>query len=435
MCYRTECPDCHKPTWAGCGKHIESALAGVPIDERCHCREQSVKAVIASPTSKDEATKDGLESGSADVVKKSLDLITLKHTLKGHSDRVWNISLHPTWPLIATASADKTVRLYSTKHYRQVGLIEGNHKRSIRSCSWKPGEPKPVLATASFDGTAGIWDCQGDEDEGEGEWECAGLLEGHENEVKCVAWSASGTLLATCSRDKSIWIWECENYEDPECLSVMQEHSQDVKCVAWHPTEELLASGSYDDEIRLWRDDGDDWVCCSILKGHEGTVWAVDFERLSGPDSQARLVSASGDSTVRVWRRTADPASKPKDKDAVPSIIRPSLDQVWEEEAILPKSHQGDIYTVAWSKTTGRIASAGEDGNITIYSQKSKPAANDGADHTETNDWVIETEQISAHGVYEINHLVWGSVQDGEELLFSAGDDGVTNVWGVRISS
>jgi len=28
MCMKTECPTCHKPTWKGCGQHIESALSG-----------------------------------------------------------------------------------------------------------------------------------------------------------------------------------------------------------------------------------------------------------------------------------------------------------------------------------------------------------------------------------------------------------------------
>jgi hypothetical protein len=40
MCRKVECDKCHKPTWAGCGQHIEQALAGVPPEERCKCREQ-----------------------------------------------------------------------------------------------------------------------------------------------------------------------------------------------------------------------------------------------------------------------------------------------------------------------------------------------------------------------------------------------------------
>lgn len=37
MCRRVDCGTCHKPTWAGCGQHIESALAGVKPEDRCHC--------------------------------------------------------------------------------------------------------------------------------------------------------------------------------------------------------------------------------------------------------------------------------------------------------------------------------------------------------------------------------------------------------------
>lgn len=37
MCMKVTCTKCGKPTWAGCGKHIEQALAGVPEAERCKC--------------------------------------------------------------------------------------------------------------------------------------------------------------------------------------------------------------------------------------------------------------------------------------------------------------------------------------------------------------------------------------------------------------
>ncbi|KAI8639365.1 hypothetical protein BD408DRAFT_271135 [Parasitella parasitica] len=37
MCERTTCDQCKKPTWAGCGQHIEEALEGVPKEERCVC--------------------------------------------------------------------------------------------------------------------------------------------------------------------------------------------------------------------------------------------------------------------------------------------------------------------------------------------------------------------------------------------------------------
>lgn len=122
--------------------------------------------------------------------------------------------------------------------------VTTEHKRTVRSIAWSPSGQ--TLATGSFDSTVGLWaevdpDAEdeggngkegvykplkgGAEDEedgdvsmdgqnGEGksgkEWECVTTLEGHESECKAVAWSADGALLASCSRDKSVWVWECE---------------------------------------------------------------------------------------------------------------------------------------------------------------------------------------------------------------------------------
>ena len=47
MCHRVQCERCGKPTWAGCGKHIEQALAGVPREERCECPREEPKSLLS----------------------------------------------------------------------------------------------------------------------------------------------------------------------------------------------------------------------------------------------------------------------------------------------------------------------------------------------------------------------------------------------------
>lgn len=132
-----------------------------------------------------------------------------------------------------------------------VKTITTEHKRTIRSLAWAPSGK--TLATGSFDSSVAIWEeADGDAEEedeeeeeqavgqegvykpkkaskvkgedvemgdedgqdgGEGkvkEWECVTTLEGHESECKAVGWSSDGALLASSSRDKSVWVWEGE---------------------------------------------------------------------------------------------------------------------------------------------------------------------------------------------------------------------------------
>ena len=41
MCFRITCSTCGKPTWSGCGRHIDSSLAAVPVDDRCSCKPRT----------------------------------------------------------------------------------------------------------------------------------------------------------------------------------------------------------------------------------------------------------------------------------------------------------------------------------------------------------------------------------------------------------
>ena len=51
MCVRITCEKCGKPSYAGCGAHIEQVLKDVPAAQRCKCREESAQASPAKPRS------------------------------------------------------------------------------------------------------------------------------------------------------------------------------------------------------------------------------------------------------------------------------------------------------------------------------------------------------------------------------------------------
>lgn len=41
MCRRVDCSKCEKPTFAGCGMHVEAVLGDVPPEKRCRCKEEA----------------------------------------------------------------------------------------------------------------------------------------------------------------------------------------------------------------------------------------------------------------------------------------------------------------------------------------------------------------------------------------------------------
>jgi hypothetical protein len=47
MCSTAICDRCKKITWTGCGQHVDQALAGVPPENRCTCRESGRTAPAA----------------------------------------------------------------------------------------------------------------------------------------------------------------------------------------------------------------------------------------------------------------------------------------------------------------------------------------------------------------------------------------------------
>lgn len=403
--------------------------------------------------------------------------------------RAWASVPNPNnLPLIATATSDKTVRVYSLNNFTLHSILEGGHERSVRSTAWKPDVRKDgalIVATGSFDGTMGLWKREEEQKDGELEmemeigvdgtsqkaphlerggdensdsddaedWEFSAVLEGQDSEIKHVAYSPSGQYLASCSRDKSIWIWEEIGDEDEvefETIAILRDHTADVKCICWRRDDgngEVLASGSYDDTIRLYREDGDgEWGEVATLTGHESTVWSLDWEpdvflkSESSEDSfvspTQRLISSSADLTIRVWTRVPPPPPQNKPSyfnPGIPSTMRPAPEEeTWECTATLPKVHDLPVYSISWSKTSGRIVSTGGDGKVAVYEERTKGRSSVGS--MIEKEWVVLSVLEAAHGPYEINHVTWcmrfdsGKKAD-EEMVITTGDDGFAKAW------
>ncbi|QPG75691.1 hypothetical protein FOA43_003050 [Brettanomyces nanus] len=238
--------------------------------------------------------------------------ISLEYTFNANDDICWAVAVQPQLHLMATVSADKTCKIFDLRTRKLVAtLADDTHSKTTRCVSFKPSTEFPTVAVGSFDATVSIWgrdlmeekNAQRDEDTekdfnsdskseivGDNGWELLAIIEGHENEVKSVDWSYDGKYLATCSRDKSAWIWETDDTnEEFECINVIQEHEQDIKEVKWHPSLNLLATSSYDETCRIFRQDTydeDDWICVAKLTDAKGTVWCSDFEK----DSKKNVV-------------------------------------------------------------------------------------------------------------------------------------------------
>jgi len=50
MCQRIDCSVCHKPSYVGCGRHVEQVLADVAPDHRCRCREERAAGSAQTPS-------------------------------------------------------------------------------------------------------------------------------------------------------------------------------------------------------------------------------------------------------------------------------------------------------------------------------------------------------------------------------------------------
>ena len=213
----------------------------------------------------------------------SVKSIKLVNSWIGHDDSILNITFSPNGEQIATASKDKTVKLWSRNGQLLQTLI--GHSSRVNSVNFSyNGE---LIATSSDDGMIKLWDSQ---------YNLLKTIMADQGYVLSISFSPDGKFIASAGYDNTVKIWDSQgNY----LKTLLKGSSDSVTSVVFSPDSQLIVSASYDGTVKLWS--CHDGTLLKTLVGHRDSVMGISFS----PDGRV-LVSASRDNTLIMWNLDLD---------------------------------------------------------------------------------------------------------------------------------
>ncbi|GAA5826592.1 hypothetical protein JCM11251_002440 [Rhodosporidiobolus azoricus] len=173
-------------------------------------------------------------------------------TTKIHDKDINSLDISPNDKLLVSGSQDRTAKLFSISHtpatkstpaaatLSLLGTFKG-HKRGVWSVKFSPVDQ--CVATASGDRTVKLWSLQ--------DFSCVKTFEGHSNSVLRVDFLTRGMQLATAASDGLVKIW---NVKDEECVATLDNHEEKVWALTVAKDESHVVSGGADSVITMWED-------------------------------------------------------------------------------------------------------------------------------------------------------------------------------------
>jgi len=305
----------------------------------------------------------------------------------GHTDYINSVAFSPNGGQLASASDDKTVRLWNVATGTEIRQFQG-HTDWVTSVAFSPDGTK--LASASHDKTVRLWDVTTGT-------QIRQFL-GHTFWVMSVAFSPDGEQLASASEDETIRLWDAAT---GQCICQFLGHTYSVTSVAFSPDGNQLAA-SWDETVCLWnfttrkittRKSIVNYILWNRpsqeirqFQGHTHRVTSVAFSH-----DGSQLATASWDKTVRLW------------DVATGTQIHQLL------------GHTDRVRSVAFSPNGGQLASASYDKTVRLW---------DVVTGTEIYQFIGHTAPIMSVAFSP----------DGEQLA-SASDDKTVRLWDVATSS
>lgn len=144
-------------------------------------------------------------------------------------------------------------------------------------------EDDQLIATASDDDTARVWDAQ--------KGSVISVLKGHTDDVIDAGFSPDSVRIVTGSKDKTARVWDARSGSQ---LMTLAGHDDAVSSTKFSPDGLRIVTGSWDHTARIW--DSGSGALLHVLKGHTEAINVVIFS----PDGR-RVVTASADGTAKVW--------------------------------------------------------------------------------------------------------------------------------------
>ncbi len=256
-------------------------------------------------------------------------------------------------------------------------------------------------------------------------------LHGHTANVRSVAFSPDGTMLASGGKDKSVILWDRATHQP--LGEPLTGHTDRVTQVAFHPHSPILASSSRDTTIRLW-DIASQEPIGEPLTGHTERVNSIAFN----PDGTV-LASGSADNTIILWnianaRESSTPIGEPLTghTDDIHSLT------LSPDGKILASGGKDNTIRM-WNMETGRLLYAPIEGhtgsvNSLAFSPDGKILASASTDRT-IRLWDVETGR--PYGTPFTGHpTIITSIAfspDGE-LLASGSEDNTVILWDAKTS-